>query len=181
VISPGALPLSWYYIAMCFRSITFLFTIAVGISTVSDGRADPHGGKTKFDFMIIDADCQMLVSVLASIPGKDAVSVVKGDAGNEMCWRKSRNVHCEYSSDSGKTLKGLDYAVRVDTAALMEMANDTASEVTYIDPSRHIAITTGRTFATTDRTGIAIPIILVKTCKSSYFTYDEVQALDSKK
>jgi hypothetical protein len=42
---------------------------------------------------------------------------------------------------------------------------DVASEVTYIDPMKHIAITTGRTLTTTNRTGTAIPVIFVKTCK----------------
>ena len=173
--------MSWYRTKMCLRSIVFLFTIIVGISIVRDGRTDPHGAKTKFDFAIINTSCQMLVSVLASIPGKDAVSVVKGEEVNEMCWRKSRSVHCEYSSDGGKTSKGLDYTARVDTAALIEMANDVASEVTYIDPMKHIAITTGRTFTTTNLTGTTTPVIFVKTCKGSYLTYDEAQALDSKK
>jgi hypothetical protein len=167
--------------SMNLRIIVFLFTIAIGVSTVRDGRADPRGAKTKFDFAIVDASCQMLVSALANIPGKDAVSVVKGEARLEMCWRKSRNVHCEYSSDGGKTSTNVDYSVRVDTAALIEMVNDTASEVTYIDPVNHIAITIGRTFTTTNRAGATIHVVFVKTCKGSYLTYDEAQALDSKR
>lgn len=166
---------------MNLRIIVFFFAIAIVISTVRDGRADPRGPKGKFDFAIVDASCQMLVSALANVPGKDAVSVVKGEARLGMCWRKNRNVHCEYSSDGGKTSTNIDYSIKVDTAAFIEMTNDTASEVTYIDPVNHIAIAIGRTFTTTNRAGSTVPVIFVKTCKGSYLTYDEAQALDSKR
>lgn len=165
---------------MRLRSIALTFTMIVG-AALRTGRAEPHVDKAKFDFAIIDTSCQMLVSALVEVPGRDAVSVSKGETITQMCWRKNSAVHCEYSTDDGKTTKTSDYQVRIETVALIEMANDVASEVTYVDPRNHVSISTTRSFMTTNRGGTTVPLIFVKSCKGNYLTYDEVQLLGSKK
>ncbi len=165
---------------MRLRSIALMSTMIVG-AVLRAGQAEPRVEKAKFDFAIIDTSCQMLVSALVEIPGRDAVSVSQGETVTQMCRRKNRAVHCEYSVDNGKTTKTSDYYVRVETAALIELSNDVASDVTYVDPRTHISVSTTRSFVTTNRGGTTVPLIFAKTCKGNYLTYDEVQLLGAKK
>jgi hypothetical protein len=131
--------------------------------------------EASYDFVIVDDDCQLLGSAIATVPkaGKP-IATGPGSKGATLCWREKRNAHCVYKyEDSDKPIE-LNYSIDVDTATLLQLSG-LNGDVLYLNPSEHVAVVTARQYATK-----SVPMVMMKLCRGTYLTHDEFEALRSK-
>jgi hypothetical protein len=158
------------------RLLVGIAVLGVASHVTAEPAARPSS--PSFDFVIVDHECQLLGSAVASIP-KTGKSIVTGDGSKSVtiCTRDKRVAHCVYDFDNSPQKVSIDYTVDLDTATLLQLTGANGDAL-YINPSDHVAVTTARQLGTKKLT-----ILMMKLCRGVYMTHDEYEALktDAKK